>query len=371
MASEKRLRVQNLDKHFGTETAVSNVSFDIEKDEIVTLLGPSGCGKTTTLRCIAGVETPDSGTIEIGGDVAFAEGVSQPPEKRGVGMVYQNYAIWPHKTVKENVIFPLKHTDNEFKRSEYEDRVDELLELVEISKLKDEPATDLSGGQQQRTALARALVHDPDLLLLDEPLSNLDRELRTNMRYELEKLQHELGVSVLYVTHDQDEALYLADRMMIMKGGEIVESGTPEDLYSRPVSAFTRGFLGQWNRLQGTIDRSQQGEPQIRTDIATFDISAVDVISETAYPGPLSCFLRPSDIQIKNGSFDTDRMIERQGQVVAEGILGELYEITVQLEENGPEIIVQTGNHYGFRRGDEISILIEPEAIKVYSDAVA
>ena len=363
-----QLAVTDLSKQFDDEQVLSAVSFDIAPDEIVALLGPSGCGKTTILRCIAGVETPTSGEISIAGEVVQNDSISASPEDRGVGMVYQNYAIWPHKTVGENVIFPLEHAEHDIPESEYDRRVEEMLDLVEIGHLKDAPATDLSGGQQQRTALARSLIHDPELLLMDEPLSNLDRELRTSMRYELQKLQHELGVSMLYVTHDQEEAFYLADRVMVMRGGQIVERGLPSELFQRPGSSFTREFVGQWNRFEGTIV-DEDSEYVIHTALGTFPLSSVDNVSGTPESEAISCFLRPADIDIGRVSSTDKRRIERWGTVVAEGLLGERYEVTVRLEETDTSVVVQSEQYHQFERGEEVAIRLGPGAMKVYDAA--
>ncbi len=364
-----QLEVTDLSKQFGEEQVLSAVSFEIAEDEIVALLGPSGCGKTTILRCIAGVETPQRGEITIAGEIVQNGSISAPPEKRGVGMVYQNYAIWPHKTVYENVVFPLKHADHDVPKTEYESRVERMLDLVEIGHLKDAPATDLSGGQQQRTALARSLIHDPALLLMDEPLSNLDRELRTTMRYELQKLQHELGVSMLYVTHDQEEAFYLADRVLVMRGGKIVERGPPADLFQRPGSTFTREFVGQWNRFTGQIV-DEDSDYVVQTDLGTFPLSSVDNVTATPDSAAIHCFLRPTEIDIGRVSSTDKRRIELWGTVIAEGLLGDLYEVTVRIEDTDTNVIVQSEQYHQFDRGEEVAIRLGPGAMKVYDASV-
>jgi ABC-type Fe3+/spermidine/putrescine transport system ATPase subunit len=368
MDGDTRLTVRGLEKRFGDEFELSAVDLTVNRDEIVALLGPSGCGKTTVLRCIAGVETPDSGEITVDGEVVFGDGVAKPPEKRDLGMVYQNYAVWPHKTVYENVVFPLKHADHDIPRAEYDRRVEAVLEMVKIPELKESPATDLSGGQQQRTALARSLVHDPDLLLLDEPLSNLDKDLRKHMRYELQRIQHEVGISMLYVTHDQEEAFYLADRVLVMNDGEVVERGTPSELYQRPSSPFTRGFIGVRNRLEGTIETNGDGSRVVRTDFVEFPLSNADYISDGAQNGEIVCFLRPEDITIGQFASEVDGRIELTGTVVAEGLLGERYEVTVQFDEADAELVVHTEPYHTFDRGDEISLQFQPKQLQVYGN---
>jgi iron(III) transport system ATP-binding protein len=249
-----KLSVENLVVAYGSVTAVRNVSFTVEDGEFVSLLGPSGCGKTTTLRCIAGLEGSSTGTIRIGGEVVAADGREVPPEKRGINMVFQSYAVWPHMTVFENVAYGLRT------RREPVDAVDskvgEILKIVGLDRFASRYGTELSGGQQQRVALARALVTSPRLLLLDEPLSNLDAGLRDRMRFELVELQRRLGQTSLYVTHDQSEAMLMSDRIILMKDGEMIQSGSPRDLYDRPASRFAAEFIGNANILEGDIVRS-------------------------------------------------------------------------------------------------------------------
>jgi iron(III) transport system ATP-binding protein len=237
-------------KRFGTQTAVNGIDLAAEQGEMLTLLGPSGCGKTTTLRMIAGLEDPDEGTIRAGERLLFdaAKGVNIPPENRGLGMVFQSYAIWPHMTVLENVAYPLK-----MRRVPVRERrimVSKVLDLVGLGGLEDKPATKLSGGQQQRVAFARALVFQPELLLLDEPLSNLDAKLREHMRFELRIMQKRLGLTAICVTHDQEEALTLSDRLVVMNGGNIEQVGTPEEIYERPATRFVAQFIGKANMIE-------------------------------------------------------------------------------------------------------------------------
>jgi len=233
--------------------AIAGISLEAPDSNIVTLLGPSGCGKSTTLRCIAGLERPDEGEIFFGPRLLFSrtQGVSVEPEHRNIGMVFQSYAIWPHLTVFENVAYPLevRHTP----RRRVQERVREVLELVGLSGLADRPAPFLSGGQQQRVAVARALVYEPDVLLLDEPLSNLDAKVREQVREEFHALQRRLRITAIYVTHDQLEALVLSDVIAVMHEGQIVEVGRPQDLYARPRTRFTATFLGDISYLTGTV----------------------------------------------------------------------------------------------------------------------
>jgi iron(III) transport system ATP-binding protein len=255
----KDIRVKGLNKSFGAVKVVSDVSFDLKAGQFLTLLGPSGCGKTTTLRLLAGLEAPDSGTIEVGG-VVLASGerkYSMPPERRGMGMVFQNYAIWPHKTVFQNVAFSLQA--RHVPRREIRGRVLSALDSVGLAHFHDRPAPLLSGGQQQRVALARALVSNPDVLLLDEPLSNLDAALREEMRFELKSLQSKLGLTTIFVTHDQSEAMALSDQVVVMKLGVIEQQDTPRGVYERPGTRFVMGVLGPVNQLTGVVGRGSAG----------------------------------------------------------------------------------------------------------------
>ena len=254
------LKVKELKKSYATDRgaveAVREVSFEVAKGEVFTLLGPSGCGKSTTLRCIAGLETPDAGEIELADCVVYSSrtGVSVPTHERGVGMVFQSYAIWPHMTVYENVVFPLRFGPRRVPKRELPERVRRALYLVQMEGMADRPAPLLSGGQQQRVALARALVYEPAVLLLDEPLSNLDAKLRLEMRSELQALIRELQVTALYVTHDQEEALALSDRIAVMQDGVVQQEGTPQEIYLSPANAYVAGFVGRMNFFEGKIE---------------------------------------------------------------------------------------------------------------------
>ncbi|MGZ8424168.1 MAG: ABC transporter ATP-binding protein [Candidatus Binatia bacterium] len=256
------ISVIDLQKSFagarGEVRALRGVSFEVGKGELFTLLGPSGCGKTTTLRCIAGLEQPLSGEIVIGGQAVFsaASGTFIPPERRNIGMVFQSYAIWPHMTVFQNVAYPLAKDSN---RSEIGERVGRILDRLSLGTLADRLAPNLSGGQQQRVALARALVAQPQVLLLDEPLSNLDAKLREQMRFELKSLQESFGITTVYVTHDQEEALALSDRIGLMHEGMLLEVGAPTELYLRPAHRITADFLGTANFIAGNVELPGNG----------------------------------------------------------------------------------------------------------------
>ena len=253
------LQVRNLYKRFDTDQgevhAVEDVTFDVEAGAFFTLLGPSGCGKSTTLRCIAGLERPDEGdiTLEDMVLVSSSRGAWIPPHRRPMGMVFQSYAIWPHMNVFENVAFPLKQGPQKFSGAEVRERVMRSLALVHLDGLERRPAPQLSGGQQQRLALARALVNEPKALLLDEPLSNLDAKLREEMRNELKQLTSSLGITTLFVTHDQLEALTLSDQVAVMDSGRLVQYGPPREIYEAPRNRFAAEFIGSANFFEGTV----------------------------------------------------------------------------------------------------------------------
>lgn len=235
-------------------TAMSDLSFEIEPGELLVLLGPSGCGKTTTLRCLAGLETPDNGRIEFGDQVVFdsQRRINLSPDQRSIGMVFQSYALWPHMTVRKNIAYPLKA--RRIDKSVHAERVRDTAALVDCSELLDRYPGQLSGGQQQRVALARGLVAQPDLILLDEPLSNLDARLRDSVRAQLHELHSRLNFSAVFVTHDQSEALALADRIAIMRSGSFTQIGTPQTIFEEPANEYVAAFIGMSNRLHFTHD---------------------------------------------------------------------------------------------------------------------
>jgi iron(III) transport system ATP-binding protein len=243
---------------FGEVKAVDRIGFEVPRGTFFSLLGPSGCGKTTTLRCIAGLERPEKGEIEVEGAVVFSsnETIFIPPHQRNIGMVFQSYAIWPHMNVFDNVAFPLRIVQKIPKRDVAE-KVEKALALVHLEELKERPATNLSGGQQQRLALARAVVREPKLLLLDEPLSNLDAKLRDEMRSELKRVQRTLGLTTVYVTHDQTEALSMSDTVAVMNEGRIIQIEEPKRIYEHPVNQFVADFIGAANLIPGILASSE------------------------------------------------------------------------------------------------------------------
>jgi iron(III) transport system ATP-binding protein len=248
------LDVRDLRKQFATgRPAVDGVSFHVPAGEIVVLLGPSGCGKTTTLRCIAGLEHPSAGRVSIGGRVVSspAQGIHVPPRSRNIGMVFQSYAVWPHMTVKQNVAYPLRH--RRAPRAEIDRKTADVLELVGLAQYADRSVVLLSGGQMQRVALARSLVYQPQLLLLDEPLSNLDAQLRLRLRDDLRRIIKQTGVTAVYVTHDQAEAVVLGDRIGVMRDGKLLQMASADEIYNRPADLFVAKFTGASNLLAGRV----------------------------------------------------------------------------------------------------------------------
>ena len=283
-----KVSLQNITKRFGTTPVVNGVTLDIADGELFFLLGPSGCGKTTLLRTIAGFYLPDTGLLKFGDrDVT-----TLPPNQRNTGMVFQNYALWPHMTVAGNVAYGLDV--RKVPAPEKTRRVAAALAAVRMGEFADRPATLLSGGQQQRVALARALVVNPDVLLLDEPLSNLDAKLRLEMREEIRRLHKETGLTTIYVTHDQAEALSLADRVALMNLGRIEQVGTPRELYRSPANEFVRDFLGAANFVEGHVTKIESGRVSVRTPHGDIVCALAD--PKIAAGQTVTCVVRPHDV---------------------------------------------------------------------------
>lgn len=266
-------RIKGLDMKFQEYQALKNINLEIDQGEFVAILGPSGCGKTTLLRLLAGFLKPTAGEIEMDGAIVADKDNVVEPNQRNIGMVFQSYALWPHMTVKKQVLFPMQHSRySGYKTAEArERRADEMLELVGMAGMKERYPSELSGGQKQRVAIARALANEPSLLLMDEPLSNLDAELKIEMRREIRRLHKETGATILYVTHDQAEALGMADKIVVMSQGEIQRAGSPKEIFSQPANAFVARFVGQSNLLRGRWENDYficgNGERVERKDI--------------------------------------------------------------------------------------------------------
>jgi iron(III) transport system ATP-binding protein len=345
-------------EHGQVVRAAHEVSFEVPPGRLFTLLGPSGCGKTTTLRSIAGLERPQKGEIAVAGEILYsaAQSVFVPPNQRGLGMVFQSYAIWPHMTVFENAAFPLRVGRKRFSRKELAQKVTRVLHVVALEDLAGRQATRLSGGQQQRLALARALVMEPRVLLLDEPLSNLDAKLRERMRFELKRLQRELGITTVYVTHDQSEALALSHGIAVMNRGRIEQIGTPREIYERPLNPFVADFVGSSNFLDATV-RAADGAPgYYRVESALGLMKAVGL--EALQAGDqVVVSVRPEDVHLSEVRPDGENVW--QGRVDQKVFLGESVDFQVMVGERR----VQSRAHPSLRTpvGDSIFLRVEPE----------
>jgi ABC-type Fe3+/spermidine/putrescine transport system ATPase subunit len=359
------MRLEGLCKTYSgsAQPAVKDLSLDVYDGEIVTLLGPSGCGKTTTLRMVAGLEIPDLGDIFFGDTavVMTSRRLCLPPDKRNVGMVFQSYAIWPHMTVAENVAFPLRA--RKFPRREIGERVRRALELVGMAGFEDRPGPLLSGGQQQRVAFARALVTEPRVLLLDEPFSNLDAKLREQMRIRVKLLQRQLNIALLFVTHDQIEALSLSNRIALMNFGVVQQQGDPRLLYEQPVNEFVRDFLGRTLLFKGTVQSSNPsgqlamalaGAPNCSLFGRTYDPEGIK-------PGSLVYIgIRPEDVEIQpaRGSEVPPGMIAGAAQAAL--FVGERIEYQVQVEGQG-EILIYGERHHPIAEGSRVWLKLRPD----------
>lgn len=310
--------------------AAQDVTFEVPDGKLFTLLGPSGCGKTTTLRSIAGLEKPKSGEITVGERIVYssAGNVFIAPNKRGFGMVFQSYAIWPHMNVFQNAAFPLEVGTKKYSKKDLQDKVMRVLTAVDLSHLADREATKLSGGQQQRLALARALVMEPALLLLDEPLSNLDAKLRERMRFELKRLQRELQITTVYVTHDQSEALALSHEIAVMSEGRIMQVGSPRDIYERPRNKFVADFVGTTNFLEATITavEPEAGRYVVESPIGKLSASSADVLRSG---DKVVLSLRPEDVALSEHAYHGQNTFE--GIVDAKVFLGEYLDFQIKV----------------------------------------
>ncbi len=350
----------------GTVLACNGISFEVPQGRFFTLLGPSGCGKTTTLRCIAGLERPDGGEITLDERPVYSsrQGLFVAPNQRGIGMVFQSYAIWPHMTVFDNVAFPLRVGRRGLSRAAVAERVRGALAVVRLDGLEQRPATKLSGGQQQRLALARALVREPHVLLLDEPLSNLDAKLREQMRLELRQLQRQLGLTTIYVTHDQVEALSMSNVVAVMHEGRIVQVGPPRDIYERPQTRFVADFIGLTNLIPGQVVgpdgdlyRVDTAQGPLRCTIAGGAAPHSDVLVS----------IRPEDVAIRDGGTEPGAWDATVEHVV---FLGE--SVDCRLAVGGLMLRAHAHPSLRVRRGDRVSLAFNPErcvAIRPEDDA--
>ena len=372
--------------------AAQDVSFTVAEGQLFTLLGPSGCGKTTTLRSIAGLERPRAGEISVNGRVVYSSTsrVFVAPNRRGFGMVFQSYAIWPHLTVFENAAFPLEvrrpgasgRGGGRLSRHEIRERVMRVLGAVQMSHLADREATKLSGGQQQRLALARALVMEPALLLLDEPLSNLDAKLREKMRFELKRLQRELKITTVYVTHDQSEALALSRQIAVMHEGRILQIGTPREVYERPASQFVADFVGNTNFIEGVVVRCRTGEyvasgsgsetgdegpGRGEAYVVRTEIGDVNVISshQLRLDERVAISVRPEDVELTETRPGGDNVWE--GRVDQKVFLGEA--VDFQVKVGARTLLSRRHPTLRTKVGDAIFVQLNPEKCVVFGVA--
>ena len=334
-----QVKLEHLYTRFGNVTAVGDFNLDVKDGEFISFLGPSGCGKTTTLRMIAGFERPTEGSIILGDTVvsSASEGLFMAPEKRDIGMVFQSYAVWPHMTVAENVAYPLKIQG--VSKAERDRRVEEALKMVHLDQYGRRYPNQLSGGQQQRVALARALIAHPGLLLLDEPLSNLDAKLRESMRFEISTLQKELGITVIYVTHDQSEAMTMSDRIVVMNGGEIQQIGRPFDVYTHPANKMVADFIGLVNFVPAAM----------RGDRAFIKNTTVSFPNEAGIPeGDGIIAVRPENVSLsKNGGM-------LKGTVRHRFYMGDAVDYRIETAAGMIRVMTHGSAYHTWKDGEEI-----------------
>ncbi len=334
------IELSHVSKKFGDVTVLDDFSDTFKDGEFITLLGPSGCGKTTMLRMIAGFEKPSTGEIRIDGNLVSGNGVFVPPEKRGIGMVFQTYAVWPHMNVFDNVAYPLKIQRRP--KKEIAEKVEEVLGIVHLSRYIKRMPSELSGGQQQRVALGRALAAEPKVLLLDEPLSNLDAKLREEMRFEIKEIAEKLKINVVYVTHDQSEAMTMSDRVIVINSGVVQQQGTPVEVYNRPSNPFVADFVGKVNFLKGV---AENGRIQI---VGTDEC----LLYDGDLSGRVDVAIRPENIHIVPLSAGSIK-----GKIVSEYYMGENSDCRIKLGEMQIRTTVDARS-YGEWSGKDIGLEI-------------
>jgi iron(III) transport system ATP-binding protein len=356
--------IKNLHVHFrsseGTVHAVRGVNIKVDRGQFYTMLGPSGCGKTTTLRCLAGLERPSSAEISIDGQVVFSSerNLMIPPYRRDIGMVFQSYAIWPHMDVFENVAFPLREMRGRFSRAEIREKVMRALQLVQLTGYEGRPAPFLSGGQQQRLALARALVREPTVLLLDEPLSNLDAKLREETRTEIRDLVKRLGITTVYVTHDQLEALTMSDMVAVMDQGEIVQEASPIVIYREPKVRFVADFIGLTNFIKGSVHRAANGNALGEVQTASGLITCI--LPDKASTGDkVLIVIRPEDLNLVPGPVSAGSGNVIEGRVSTSLFMGDSTEFRVAIKDTMLRLKLHSST--AMSQGDTVRIELPPE----------
>jgi putative spermidine/putrescine transport system ATP-binding protein len=343
--------MQGLSRHYGSVVALDDLDLTVQPGELIALLGPSGCGKTTTLRLLAGLEDADAGSISVGGkDITRL-----PASKRDMGMVFQAYSLFPHMTVKQNVGFGLRLRG--VSATERDRRALEMLELVELSSQADRYPSQISGGQQQRVALARALAIEPQVLLLDEPLSALDAKVRAQLRDQIRRIQLEIGITTLFVTHDQEEALAIADRVGVMRAGRLEQLAPPTEVYSRPATPFVAEFVGLSNRLAGTVTGST-------VTVRGHDLPLVD---PSTPPGPVTAIVRPEAVTLASDSSGESGPMT--GTVIASTFLGATSRVTVDLGDTTVMAQLPTSDATKLPAGSRVTLTIRPDPVLVSADS--
>ncbi|MFV9455104.1 ABC transporter ATP-binding protein [Rhodococcus sp. NM-2] len=370
VATDHSVQISGLQKQFTRHDSgevnrvIDDVSFAVPKNSFFTLLGPSGCGKTTTLRCLAGLETADGGEIWMNGKAVFsaAAGRDVPPDSRPIAMVPQSYGIWPHMKVFDNAAFPLRYGRKIYPRPETQRRVLAMLEQVGLSEYADRWSTQLSGGQQQRLALARALLCEPEVLLLDEPLSNLDAKLRSQLRAELRSFQQKFGVTTIYVTHDQGEALAMSDTIVVMNRGRIEQIGSPSEIYDSPATRFVADFVGSANLIPGVLDRP--AGPRDRVVDAKTTLGVVRCERFTTPPAPptagqeMSVCIRPENIRVVTASREPEGPNRFPAHIMTAEYLGDRQEMVVAVGD--VTLRAHADAHFGARPGDDVTVVLDP-----------
>jgi iron(III) transport system ATP-binding protein len=359
------LTVKNLKKEFGDNTVLHDNSFTIKDGEFFTLLGPSGCGKSTTLNCIAGLEQPTGGSIAVGGTtfVDIDQGIFLQPEERNLGMVFQSYALWPHMTIAKNLALPLNI--RKVPKARQKAQIHDALDKVGLADLSGRYPHQLSGGQQQRVALARALVYSPTMLLLDEPLSNLDAKLREQARAWLKRLQEELGITTVYVTHDQDEALALSDRIAVMSGGHMLQVADPHTIYERPATPEVAAFVGRCNFFQGKVEDSQGDLHQVRLDCDGEVVEVSAPGTTTSRGQAVSVAIRPENLEVVGAGAELAGVNRLNTEVLTSSYVGSRYEYDVKLGTQ----VVQVESHRPGLAG-KVQLVFEPSNALLYTETV-
>ena len=350
------IEIQNLFKCYKKVVAVNRIQLEVNKGEMLTLLGPSGCGKTTTLRCIAGLETPEEGDIVIDGKPMLSQGFVQP-SKRGIGMVFQNYAVWPHMKVFNNIVYGLKI--QKLSKRQIKDKGQKVLELVGLDGLGERYPSQLSGGQQQRVALARALVGNPKVLLLDEPLSNLDAKLREELRFEIKSLVRRMGITSVYVTHDQAEAMVISDRIAVMNSGNVVQLGSAQEIYKKPANKFVADFIGTMNFMSGEVIEVLPDKDAVYVRTEFSEKLRCRTPNGTATTGQeVYASIRPEDVEVfTDPPQDSENLFK--GTIAHKAYLGNFLFFFINI--NDTMIRVQVPHHLPQEEGQELYVYLNPD----------